>query len=255
MVLLQAALQISDSPSPGESPFSTASQTVQMPDEEEERTQHTDKEVVSEVKLALALALVQSMPWHAPSLDRPSAFNGSEADTEASAPPMSSQQAQALLRAQLADDASARVAGINPTTNDTPQDEYDFWNPPQYRPAESSQADLQLSPWETATVVDSGLQPHPGRAHLDTGKYHDELAGILFDGHQAASSSPACVACHLGTCASDSSAEPSALLLHGTEQCCHLLHWHVMSQRYHIYKTLLLHRFSCKLIFVCVVSL
>ena len=37
MILLQAALQISDSSSPGESPFSTASQTVQMPDEEEER--------------------------------------------------------------------------------------------------------------------------------------------------------------------------------------------------------------------------
>ncbi|KAL0036520.1 hypothetical protein WJX77_011154 [Trebouxia sp. C0004] len=70
------------------------------------------------------------------------------------------------------DDASARVAGRNPTaatpTDDTPQEEYDFWNPPQYQPAESSQADLQLSPWETAHVFDSGLQPHPGRAHLDT---------------------------------------------------------------------------------------
>jgi hypothetical protein len=169
MILLQAALQISDSAYPGESPFSTACQTVQMPDEAEERTQDRDKEFVSEVDLALALALVQSMPWHAPPLDRPSASNSSEADTEASAPPMSSQQAQGLQWAHLADDASARVAGRNPTTDDIPQDEYDFWNPPQYQPAEPSQADLQLSPWETADVFDSGLQPHPGRAHLDTG--------------------------------------------------------------------------------------
>ena len=169
LILLQAALQISDSSSPGESSFSTASQTVQMPDEEEKKTQNTDKNFISEVDLALALALVQSMPWHAPPLDRPSASNSNAADTEASAPPMSSQQAQALQRAQLADGASARVAGRNPTTDDTPQDEYDIWNPPQYQPAESSQADLQLSPWETANVFDSGLQPHPGRAHLDTG--------------------------------------------------------------------------------------
>lgn len=96
--------------------------------------QNTDKEFLSEVDLALALALVQSTPWHAPRLDRPSAFNNSEADTEASAPPMSSQQAQALQRAQPANDASARVAGRHPTaaitTDDTPQEEYDFWNPP-----------------------------------------------------------------------------------------------------------------------------
>lgn len=141
-----------------------------MPDEEEERTQNTDKEFLSEVDLALALALVQSMPWHAPSLDRPSASNSNEADTEASAPPMSSQQAQALQRAQL---GCPRVAGRNPTaastSDDTSQEEYDLWNPPQYRPAESSQADMQLSPWETANVFDSRLQPHPGRAHLDTG--------------------------------------------------------------------------------------
>ncbi len=75
---------------------------------------------------------------------------------------MSSQQA-------LADDASARVAGRNPMTYDTQHDKYDIWNPPQYQPAKSSQADLQLSPWETANVFDSALQPHPGRAHLDTG--------------------------------------------------------------------------------------
>lgn len=169
MILLQAALQMSDSASPGESSFSTASQTVQMLDEEEERMQNTDKKFVSEVDLALALARVQSTPWHTPSLDRPSAPNSNEADAEASAPPMSSQQAQALQTAKLADGASARVAGRNPTNDDTPHDEYDFWNPPQYQPAEASQADLQLSPWETANVFDGGLQPHPGRAHLDTG--------------------------------------------------------------------------------------
>lgn len=164
MILLQAALQMSDSASPGELSFSTASQTVQMLDEEEERMQNTDKKFVSEVDLALALALVQSTPWHTPSLDRPSAPNSNEADAEASAPPMSSLQAQALQMANLADGA-----GRNPTNDDTPQDEYDFWNPPQYQPAEPSQADLQLSPWETANVFDGGLQPHPGRAHLDTG--------------------------------------------------------------------------------------
>ncbi len=168
-ILLQAALNISDSSSRSEPPFSTACQTVQMPDEEEERTQNTDKVFVSEVDLALALALVQSMPWHAPSLDRPSVSNSNEADTEASAPPMSSQQALGLQWAHLADESSARVAGENPTNDDTPQDEYDIWNPPQYQPAEPSQADMQLSPWETANVFDSGLQPHPGRAHLDTG--------------------------------------------------------------------------------------
>ncbi len=75
MILLQAALQISDSSSPGESSFSTASQTVQMPDEEEEETQNPDEKFVSEVDLALALALVQSMPWHAPPLARQSASN------------------------------------------------------------------------------------------------------------------------------------------------------------------------------------
>ncbi|KAL0051920.1 hypothetical protein WJX82_004494 [Trebouxia sp. C0006] len=42
-ILLQAALNISDSSSRSEPPFSTACQTVQMPDEEEERTQNTDK--------------------------------------------------------------------------------------------------------------------------------------------------------------------------------------------------------------------
>ena len=82
---------------------------------------------------------------------------------------MSSQQAQGLHWTQLADDASTRIAGRNATTGDTPQDHYDIWNPPQYQPAEPSQADLQLSPWETANMFDSGLQPHPGRAHLDTG--------------------------------------------------------------------------------------
>ncbi|DBA74881.1 TPA: hypothetical protein ACH3X2_009213 [Trebouxia sp. C0005] len=101
----------------------------------------------------------------------PTAMN--ETDTGASAPFVSSQQAQPLQRAQLADASSARAAGINAipatTTDNTPQEGYDFWHPPQYQPAESSQADLQLSPWETATVFDSGLQPHPGRAHLDTG--------------------------------------------------------------------------------------
>ncbi len=169
MILLQAALQISDSSSPDESSFSTASQTVQMPYEEEEETQNPDEKFVSEVALALARALVQSMPWHAPPLARQSASNSNEAGTEAYAPPMSSQQALGLQWAQVADDASARVAGRNPMTYDTQHDKYDIWNPPQYQPAKSSQADLQLSPWETANVFDSALQPHPGRAHLDTG--------------------------------------------------------------------------------------
>ena len=60
--------------------------------------------------------------------------------------------------------------------------------------------------------------------------YHDELACVLFYEHQAASSLSACVARHPCSCAGDSTAEQSALLLHGVEQCCHLLHQHVMSQ-------------------------
>jgi hypothetical protein len=210
-----------------------------MPDEEEERTQNTDKEFLSEVDLALALALVQSMPWHAPSLDRPSASNSNEADTEASAPPMSSQQAQALQRAQL---GCPRVAGRNPTaastSDDTSQEDYDLWNPPQ------CQAKLTCNclPGKQQMYLTADYNRTLAE-HTWTQVTHYELVCVLFDGNQAASSSSACMAHHLCNCASDLTAQRSAVLLHSIEQCCHLLHWHVMSQEIPPIQALVSYRF------------
>jgi len=79
--------------------------------------------------------------------------------------------------------------------------------------------------------------------HTWTQVTHYELVCVLFDGNQAASSSSACMAHHLCNCASDLTAQRSAVLLHSIEQCCHLLHWHVMSQEIPPIQALVSYRF------------
>ncbi len=140
-LLLRAVLQVSKPTSGDASSVASSSvQTIQMPDQDETQRQRPGEEFVTAHDLAVALALVQSMPWHASWLDRR---------------PRSS-RGHSISAADTGEDAN--------------RDDYDLWNPPQYQPEALSQVDLQLPPWETALVFYHGLQPHNGRAHLETGE-------------------------------------------------------------------------------------
>ncbi|DBB17575.1 TPA: hypothetical protein ACH3X3_002630 [Trebouxia sp. C0006] len=63
---------------------------------------------------------------------------------------------------------------------------YDIFHPPQYQPDPDAARPegRRLSAWEDAWVKDPGMESHPARAHLDTGKRIYSRAGLSDQGAQ-----------------------------------------------------------------------
>lgn len=139
---------------------------------------------ISAHDLALALRLATSASQldassgssHTPSAPpyRMAGHRGaSQPANERSTLPDRVQLASVAARADVGANRGTQPRSDNASVESSPRrPDYDPYNPSGYQPAGSDQRDRRLFTWEAATVMDSGLQPHPAKAHLDSGGLH-----------------------------------------------------------------------------------